>query len=189
MSFARDRRELREQTQGTVEMVVIRGASRTAVYASLNGSRLPSIQTLDTMIEAWTAGGVAELQRWRERPRTTEEFLAEAARLKGSVTARRTLQEGDFTEQLRAVWQECGSPSTEKVARHCGLSARTLDSYLEGRTLPNAVRLRELFDGLSAVQGDSEVSLPSRREALVGEALFRARTARKEERTRVRQWQ
>ncbi|MEU9353419.1 YDG/SRA domain-containing protein [Streptomyces griseoloalbus] len=187
MSFARELRELREKTQGTVEMAVIRGASRTAVYAALNGSRLPSVQTLDTMIEAWTTGGETEFQRWRERRRITEESLAEAARLQGRATARRTPEEEDFTEQLRAVWQECGSHSTEMVARHCGLSARTLDSYLEGRTLPNTERLRELFDGLSAVQGDGEVSLPSIREALVGEALFRARTARKEERTRVRQ--
>ncbi|WP_370416806.1 YDG/SRA domain-containing protein [Streptomyces fradiae] len=139
------------------------------------------------MIGAWTAGGEAELQRWRERRRTTEESLAEVARRKGAATARRTPEEEDFSEQLRVVWQECGGHSTERVARHCGLSARTLDSYLEGRTLPNAARLRELFDGLSAVRGDSEPASPSIREALVGEALFRARTARKEERTRVRQ--
>ncbi|MEC3995277.1 YDG/SRA domain-containing protein [Actinacidiphila sp. DG2A-62] len=187
MSFARDLREMRERTQGTVEAAVIRGASRTAVYAALSGTRLPSIQTLDTMVEAWTDGGEPELQRWRERRRVTEESLAEAARLKGVATARRTPEEEDFNEQLRAVWQECGSPSTERVARHCGLSARSLDSYLEGRTLPTAARLRELFDGLSAVREDSEISLSSQREALVDEALFRARTAHKEERIRVRQ--
>ncbi len=139
------------------------------------------------MVEAWTDGGAPELQRWRERRRVTEESLAEATRLKGVATARRTPEEEDFHEQLCAMWQECGSPSTGRVARHCGLSARSLDSYLGGRTLPTAARLRELINGLSVVQRDSEVPLSSQRKALVGEALFRARTAHKEERSRVRQ--
>jgi putative restriction endonuclease len=186
MAFARDLREARERTRGTVEMAVNRGASRTAVYAALNGTRLPSVQTLDIMVDAWTDGGETDRRWWRERRRVTEESLAEAARLRGVATVRRTPEEADFTRQLRAVWQECGSLSTELVALQCSLSARTLDSYLEGRTLPTAVRLRELFDGLSTVREDRETWLASTRDSLIGEALFRAQTARKEERTRVR---
>ncbi|MEU3616046.1 YDG/SRA domain-containing protein [Streptomyces sp. NPDC006872] len=186
MSFALDLRDLRDASQGAVEAAVMRGASRTAVYAALNGARLPSVQTLDAMIDAWTHGGEAERRRWQERRRDAEEALAEASRLRGDATTRRTPEEADFTERLRAVWQEGGSPSTEAVARHCGLSARTLDSYLEGRTLPTTARLRELLDGLSAVR-EVEPSPTSPHDLLVDEALFRARTARKEERDRVRQ--
>ncbi|MFD6421337.1 YDG/SRA domain-containing protein [Streptomyces sp. NPDC060198] len=187
-SFARDLRGVKDGTQGTVEMAVLRGASRTAVYAALNGTRLPSVQTLGAMIDAWIDGGETGRQWWLERRRQTEESMAEAARLRGIATARRTPEEVDFTEQLRHLWRECGSPSTEQAALHCSLSARTLDSYLGGRTLPTAERLGELFDGLSVLcEADKASLVSSAHESPVGEALLRARAARKEERSRVRQ--
>ncbi|MFG3227565.1 YDG/SRA domain-containing protein [Kitasatospora sp. NPDC048194] len=73
------------------------------------------------------------------------------------------------------------------MARHCDLSARTLDSYLDGRTIPTEERLRELFEGLSEVCDDDGEWLTAARETFIGEVLFRARTARKEERDRVRE--
>ncbi|MFE4358756.1 YDG/SRA domain-containing protein [Kitasatospora sp. NPDC056800] len=139
------------------------------------------------MVEAWGDGGSPERQMWRQRRRAVEEDLAEEARRRGSATARRTPEEEDFTRRLRELWGRAGGPSTERVARHCALSARTLDSYLDGRTIPTEERLRELFDGLSVVCGDEGTWLPAAREAFLGEVLFRARTARKEEKERVRE--
>lgn len=123
---------------------------------------------------------------WRRRRLATEEELAEAARRRGSVTAGRTPEEEDFTRRLRELWDRAGGPPTERVARHCALSARTLDSYLDGRTIPTEERLRELFDGLSGACGGDAEWLASARESFLGEVLFRARAARKEERDRVR---
>ncbi|MFD9062906.1 YDG/SRA domain-containing protein [Kitasatospora purpeofusca] len=187
MSFAHQLRELQECSQGTVDSVVVLGASRTAVYEALRGSRLPSIKNLDRMVAAWGVGGSTERESWRQRRRAAEEDLAEESRRRGSVTAGRTPEEEDFAKRLRELWSRAGSPSTERVARHCDLSARTLDSYLDGRTIPTEERLDELFDGLSVVCGDEGGWLSVEREAFLGEVLFRARTARKEERERVRE--
>ncbi|WP_416876095.1 YDG/SRA domain-containing protein [Kitasatospora sp. SC0581] len=139
------------------------------------------------MVEAWGDGGPSERQLWRQRRRAAEEELAAEARRRGSATAGRTPEEEDFTRRLRELWARAGGPSTEGVARHCALSARTLDSYLDGRTIPTEERLGELFDGLSVVCGDEATWLPAAREAFLGEVLFRARTARKEEKERVRE--
>ncbi|MFJ3218723.1 YDG/SRA domain-containing protein [Kitasatospora sp. NPDC086801] len=187
VSFARELRELKERSRGTVETVVARGASRTAVYAALNGSRLPSARNLDAMVEAWGSGSELERRQWHERRRAAEEGLAEAARRQGAATAGRTPEEEDFTRALRGLWNKVGDPSTELVARHCDLSARTLDSYLDGRTIPTEARLRELFDGLSALRADDRAWLAATRDTFVGEVLFRAQTARQEERARVRE--
>ncbi|MFD9428721.1 MULTISPECIES: YDG/SRA domain-containing protein [unclassified Streptomyces] len=140
------------------------------------------------MIDAWIGGGETDRRLWLERRRQTEESMAESARLRGIATTRRTPEEVDFTQQLLELWQECGTPATERAARHCNLSARTIDSYLEGRTLPTAERLSELLDGLSVLcEADQASPVSSVRESLVGETLLRARTARKEERAKVRQ--
>ncbi|MFF3006112.1 YDG/SRA domain-containing protein [Kitasatospora sp. NPDC057940] len=187
VSFARELRELKERSRGTVETVVARGASRTAVYAALNGSRLPSAKNLDAMVEAWGSGSELERRQWHDRRRSAEEDLAEAARRQGAATAGRTPEEEDFTRALRGLWSKVGDPSTERVARHCDLSARTLDSYLDGRTVPTESRLRELFDGLSALSPDDSAWLAATRDTFIGEVLFRAQAARQEERARVRE--
>ncbi|WP_406092960.1 YDG/SRA domain-containing protein [Kitasatospora purpeofusca] len=187
VSFARELRELQERSQGTVESAIVLGASRTAVYEALRGSRLPSVRNLDLMVQAWGDGGPSERQTWRERRRSAEEGLAEAARQRGKATAGRTPEEEDFTRRLRDLWGRAGGPSTERVARHCALSARTLDSYLDGRTIPTEQRLRELFDGLSEACDDDSGWLASARESFLGEVLFRARVARKEEKDRVKE--
>ncbi|MFD4395891.1 YDG/SRA domain-containing protein [Kitasatospora sp. NPDC058478] len=187
VSFARELRELKERSRGTVETVVALGASRTAVYAALNGSRLPSAKNLDAMVEAWGSGSELERRQWYDRRRAAEEGLAEEARRQGAATAGRTPEEEDFTRALRGLWNKVGDPSTERVARHCDLSARTLDSYLDGRTIPTESRLRELFDGLSALRADDSAWLAATRDTLIGEVLFRAQTARQEERARVRE--
>ncbi|MBB4923214.1 YDG/SRA domain-containing protein [Kitasatospora kifunensis] len=167
-------------------MAVMRGASRTAVYAALSGTRLPSAKNLDIIVDAWIGGGDVERQRWRDRRREVEEALAEESRLRGVPAVRRTAEEEDFTRQLVAAWGHCGSPSTEQVARHCDLSARTLDSYLNGRTIPTEERLVELFSGLLSAWPDDPSWISSTCDSLVGEALFVARSARKEEKARVK---
>ncbi|MFD0401940.1 YDG/SRA domain-containing protein [Kitasatospora sp. NPDC127121] len=187
VSFARELREFKERSRGTVETVVALGASRTAVYAALNGSRLPSAKNLDAMVEAWGSGSELERRQWHDRRRAAEEGLVEAARRQGTATAGRTPEEEDFTRALRGLWNKVGDPSTERVARHCDLSARTLDSYLDGRTIPTESRLRELFDGLSALRADDSAWLAATRDTFIGEVLFRAQTARQEERARVRE--
>lgn len=190
--FAIALRDLRERAGGTVDAVVMRGASRTAVYAALSGARLPSVQTLDLIVDVWSGGVAAERGRWRERRRAAEEATAERSRLRGAAAARRTPEEADFADELRALWNECGGPATEAVARHCEVSARTMDSYLDGRTLPTPDRFDQILVGLAAVSGadgvtdESPVHAASRTEHL-REALFRARAARKEERARVRE--
>ncbi|MFE4059394.1 YDG/SRA domain-containing protein [Streptomyces sp. NPDC059096] len=109
----------------------------------------------------------------------------------GVAAPRRTPEEADFAEELKALWDEYGSPATEAVARHCEVSARTLDSYLNGRTFPKPERLDQLLIGLASVaEADKEADEPTVRATQhterLREALFRARTARKEERSRVR---
>ncbi|MCB5910144.1 YDG/SRA domain-containing protein [Streptomyces pinistramenti] len=172
--------------------MVTRGASRTAVYAALSGTRLPSVQTLDLIVDAWVGGTAAERGWWRERRRAAEEAIAEESRLMGVAAPRRTPEEADFAEELRALWDECGSPATEAVARHCEVSARTLDSYLDGRTFPTPERLDQILIGLASVAGaNKEADGPAvrgiPRTERLREALFRARAARKEERARVRE--
>ncbi|MFE2496812.1 YDG/SRA domain-containing protein [Streptomyces scopuliridis] len=191
-TFARALRELRERAGGTVDAAVTHGASRTAVYAALSGTRLPSVQTLDLIVDAWGGGTEAERGWWHERRRAAEEAIAEESRLMGVAAPRRTPEEADFAEELRALWDECGSPATEAVARHCEVSARTLDSYLNGRTFPKPERLDQLLIGLASVtEADKEADEPAVRATprteRLREALFRARTARKEERARVRE--
>ncbi|MFF9338613.1 YDG/SRA domain-containing protein [Streptomyces sp. NPDC014773] len=190
--FARALRELRERAGGTVDAVVALGASRTAVYAALSGSRLPSVQTLDLMVDAWSGSAAAEREGWRERRRAAEGAMAEASRLRGVAAPRRTPEEADFADQLRALWNASGSPATETVARNCEVSARTLDSYLGGRTLPTPERLDQALIGLASVsRADDETDVSVEGETLrterLREALTRARAARKEERTRVRE--
>ncbi|MFD4723778.1 YDG/SRA domain-containing protein [Streptomyces seoulensis] len=190
-SFALALRELREGVGGTVDAVVTRGASRTAVYAALSGSRLPSSQTLDLIVDTWTDGAATERHRWHERRRAAEEAVAEQSRLRGVAAPRRTPEEADFADQLRALWEACGRPATETVARHCEVSARTLDSYLDGRTLPTPERLDQVLIGLASVWGIDEADESPLRETSpterLREALLRARAARKEERARVRE--
>ncbi|WP_330240466.1 YDG/SRA domain-containing protein [Streptomyces sp. NBC_00525] len=192
--FARALRELRERANGTVNAVVACGASRTAVYAALSGARLPSVQTLDLMVDAWANGAAAERGRWRERRRVAEGAMAERSRLAGAAVPRRTPEEADFADQLRALWGVCGRPATEAVARHCEVSARTLDSYLDGRTLPTPERFDQVLAGLASVikagaggEADESVVCNAPRTETLREALLRARTARKEERARVRE--
>ncbi|WP_229868625.1 YDG/SRA domain-containing protein [Streptomyces inusitatus] len=172
--------------------MVAYGASRTAVYAALSGARLPSVQTLDLIVDAWANGDAAERDRWRERRSVAEGVMAERSRLSGAAVPRRTPEEADFADQLRAFWDVCGSPATEAVARHCEVSARTLDSYLDGRTFPTPERFEQILVGLASVIGaggevDESVVHDALRTERLREALFRARTARKEERTRVRE--
>jgi putative restriction endonuclease len=191
-AFARALRELREEAGGTVDAAVTRGASRTAVYAALSGTRLPSVRTLDQMVDAWAGDTAAQRGWWHERRRAVEEAIAEESRLTGVAAPRRTPEEADFTEELRAFWDECGSPATEVVARHCDVSARTLDSYRDGRTFPTPERLNQLLVGLASVTAadnaaDELVVHATPRTEGLREALFRARTARKEERARVRE--
>ncbi|MFE0580716.1 YDG/SRA domain-containing protein [Streptomyces sp. NPDC058874] len=168
------------------------GASRTAVYAALSGNRLPSVQTLDLIVDAWADGAVAERDQWRERRRVAEEAVAERSRLMGVATPRRTPEEADFADQLRAFWDVCGNPATEAVARRCEVSARTLDSYLDGRTLPTPERFDQILIGLASVIGaadeaDESVVHEAQRTERLREVLFRARAARKEERARVKE--
>ncbi|MFJ5192476.1 YDG/SRA domain-containing protein [Streptomyces sp. NPDC088394] len=189
--FARALRELRERANGTVDAVVVRGASRTAVYAALSGARLPSVQTLDLIVDTWANGAAVERDRWRERRRVAEEAMAERSRLSGTAVPRRTPEEADFADQLRALWDACGSPATEAVVGHCEVSARTLDSYLDGRTFPTPERFDQILVGLASVIGaggeaDASAVYGAPRTERLREALFRARTARKEERARVR---
>lgn len=118
--------------------------------------------------------------------------MAERSRLPGAAVPRRTPEEADFADQLRALWDVCGSPATEAVARHCEVSARTLDSYLDGRTLPTPERFDQILVGLASVIGagdeaDESAAHGAPRTERLRETLFRARTARKEKRTRVRE--
>ncbi|MGW2822144.1 YDG/SRA domain-containing protein [Streptomyces sp. NPDC001443] len=143
-------------------------------------------------MSAWGSGNVAERDWWRKRRREAEEAIAEESRLMGVAAPRRTPEETDFAEELRALWDECGSPATEAVARHCKVSARTLDSYLGGLTFPTPERLDQLLIGLASATGaDDEADEPAVRGAprteRLREALLRARTARTEERARVRE--
>ncbi|MEU6125971.1 YDG/SRA domain-containing protein [Streptomyces sp. NPDC047123] len=158
------------------------------------------MQTLDLMVDAWMNGAAAERDRWRERRRVAEGGMAERSRLLGAAVPLRTPEEADFADQLRALWDVCGSPATEAVARHCEVSARTLDSYLDGRTFPTPERFDQILVGLASVIGagagagagvgdevDESAVHDAPRTEMLREALFRARAARKEERARVRE--
>ncbi|MFE4606901.1 YDG/SRA domain-containing protein [Streptomyces niveus] len=147
---------------------------------------------MDLIIDAWAGGTAAQRNWWRERRRAAEEAIAEESRLMGVAAPRRTPEEADFAEGLRALWDEYGSPATEVVARHCEVSARTLDSYLDGRTFPTPERLDQLLIGLASATGtdndaDELVVHETSSTEKLREALFRARTARKAERIRVRE--
>ncbi|MFF7155281.1 YDG/SRA domain-containing protein [Streptomyces sp. NPDC008139] len=150
------------------------------------------MQTLDLIVDTWTGGTAAERGWWRERRRAAEEAIAEETRLTGVATPRHTPEEADFTAELRAFWDECGGMATEAVARCCEVSARTLDSYLDGRTFPTPERLDQVLIGLATMSvAGKEAKGQAVREApradRLHEALFRARTARKQERARVRE--
>ncbi|HEY8979962.1 MAG TPA: YDG/SRA domain-containing protein [Streptomyces sp.] len=150
------------------------------------------MQTLDLIVDVWANGAAAERDRWRERRRVVEGAMAEQSRLRGVAVPRRTPEEADFADQLRALWGVYGNPATETVAGHCEVSARTLDAYLDGRTFPTPERFDQILIGLaSTVEADGEpdesVAHETLRRERLREALFRARAARKEERARVRE--
>ncbi|MFJ6655267.1 hypothetical protein ACIQNG_02730 [Streptomyces sp. NPDC091377] len=134
-------RELRERANGTVDTVVARGASRTAVYAALSGARLPSVQMLDLIVDV---------------------VLTVA-------------------------------PLRKAVARHCEGSARTVDSHIDGPTFPTSEWFDQILVGLASVIGagdevDESVVHGAPRTERLREPLFRARAARREERTTGEEW-
>ncbi|WP_406226977.1 hypothetical protein [Streptomyces anthocyanicus] len=51
--------------------------SRSAIYAALNGTSLPSVETLCAMVTAWAPRGAAEIGPWlRRRDSVQEEVIA-----------------------------------------------------------------------------------------------------------------
>ncbi len=187
VTFARDLRNLQARTGGSAREAEAFGASRTAVYDALAGKRLPSVATLECIVTAW--GAKDELERWRLMRLSTEEALAELARLRGEVKAKRTEPEERFKSALNSLWVDAGMPPQNQWGTAAGLSPRTVGAYLEGKTLPMPGKMTLLINGLARLcESGSELEgwVLQQGAVLREEHLYQARLARSAARTEAR---
>jgi hypothetical protein len=185
--FAEELRALQVRTGGTVHHAQRLGASRTAVYSALAGTRLPTGDTLDRIVIGWGAND--EVMRWRRRRSEVEVALGEEARQRGEVRVKRTGEEEYFARTLVDLWQQAHRPSRNEWGQAAKLSPRTIASYLDGSTLPTPAKFRQLIEGLADLcSRNDELADWVLSQGLImrEEHLYRARVARKEAREQAR---
>ncbi|WP_316782944.1 helix-turn-helix domain-containing protein [Streptomyces sasae] len=163
--------------------------SRTAIFAALNGTRLPSVHTLSALVAAWHPRGEDAVAEWMLKLNEVKQQLSAQQRgplartevVKadvGNVEPSRTpVRRGiavpvdvpaswvDFHDELRRLYSDAGRPSLAELYKRTTIPRSTLSSWLAGKVIPPPDRLQVLLRGLGAA--DHEANLEMMRRVVV----------------------
>jgi hypothetical protein len=142
--------------------------SRSSIYAALNGTRLPSENTVCALVSAWDPdGGQDSINQWLKTRDAAEDELVKlrlrAAGRSPLSLPRQPMHSTPPTEAIRRVIRAgmilAGMRSSE-LARACNVSERRLHTVLNGHALPyndlleRVIQVLELDDGARELVGD-----------------------------------